>query len=126
MFSEVTVFYRDLDFQGVQSPQLSERPILHPLSPDESAKGALYHERRFNAFRTMHEVQNFRLVLCADVWDVLGEYMIRILKQAVAAEKAKRGFDGIFPEPLVVYSPRGSRQRFMESMESTLGPWIPL
>jgi hypothetical protein len=68
VFSEVTVFYRDLDFQGAQSPRLSERPIRHPLSPDESAEGALYHEQRLNVFRTMHEVRNFQLLLYADVW----------------------------------------------------------
>ena len=54
----------------------------------------------------MHKVRAFQLVLCADVWDGVGKYVVRVLEQAVAAEKAKRGFDGLFPEPLVVYSPR--------------------
>jgi hypothetical protein len=67
----------DLDFQGVRSPRLSERPICHPLSLEESAKGVLYHERRFNVFRIMHEVRSFQLVFYADVWSGVGEYVVR-------------------------------------------------
>lgn len=75
----------------------------------------------------MHEIQSFQLMFYADVWSGVGECVVRILNQAVAAEKAKRGLDGIFPELLVVYSyPRGSRQKCMESLGGTLGPWIPL
>ena len=58
-------------------------------------------------FREAHKVQNFRLVLCADVCDCMGEYSVQELENAVAAEKASGGFDSIFTEPLVTYSPRG-------------------
>jgi len=56
----------------------------------------------------MRNVRGFRLVLRADVWDGVGECAVRTLKEAVVAEKAKRGFDTRFPEPAVIYSPRKS------------------
>jgi len=56
-------------------------------------------------YRAVHAVRAFRLVLCADVWDGDEEFAMQALKRAVEAEKAVRGFD-MFPEPLVIYSPR--------------------
>ena len=124
LFSKVTVFYRDFDFRGVGLPW-AERPIRW-ISPTEAAQEASYHDSRFRAFRTMHEVRDFQLVLCLDVWDSVGEYTMRMLKMAVAAEKAKRGFDDAFPEPLVTISPRGSPRQLMESAGGPSYPWIPL
>jgi hypothetical protein len=127
VFSEVTLFYRDLDIHGVKAPMWPNKwPTLRPVLRDERAKEAACHEWRFNAFRKMHKVRNFQLVLCADVWDGVGRYVVRMLKQGIAAEKAKRGFDSIFPEPPVIYSPRGSGQDWYESWGGTHGPWIPL
>ena len=54
-------------------------------------------------FREIHRVRDFRLVLCADVWYRAVEYSVRVLIEAVAAERAERGFDTFFPEPSVVY-----------------------
>ena len=71
-------------------------------------KGALWHSRRFEMLREMRKTRDFRLVLCVDVWGGVGEHAVKAVKQAVAAEKAERGFDGSFPEPLVFYSPRRS------------------
>ena len=53
-------------------------------------------------------MRDFRLVLCADVWDRGGEYSVQALKGAVAAEKARGMFDGFSSEPVVVHSPRVS------------------
>lgn len=108
VFTEFTAFYQEHHFCGVESPGPGQ-PRLRKRSPGEKAEEALWHRRRFEAFRRMHKVRNFRLVLCADVWERVREYSVRVLKAAVAAEEAKVGFDSIFPEPLVVYRPRASR-----------------
>ena len=52
----------------------------------------------------MHStVRDFRLVLCADVWDAVEETSVGMLKKAVAAEKATRGFTfNDLSEPMVV------------------------
>ena len=55
----------------------------------------------------MHAVRDFRLVLCANVWDRLGEYTVGVLKEAVMAERAAKRLDYLPLEPLVVYIPRG-------------------
>ena len=58
-------------------------------------------------FHEVRKVQDFWLVLCTDVCDCVGEYLVQELENAVAAEKASGGFDSIFTEPLVTYSPHG-------------------
>ena len=123
VFSEVIVSYRDLDFRGVKRPWL-DRP--RPLLPAEIAKEASWHKQLFKAFRPMHKVRDFQLVLCADVWDGVRGYTVQTLKQAVAAEEAERGFDGMSPEPLVICSPRGSCQELIELWAGCPGPWVPL
>jgi len=91
------------------------------MSRADKKEEALWHHRRFEAFRTLHEVRDFRLVLCADVWGRMGEYSLRVLKEAVAAEKARMEFDGIFLEPLVIHNPRAFRPN---GPRTVLG-WVP-
>jgi hypothetical protein len=124
VFSEVIAVYRDLDFSGVDWEWSNQ--ALRPQSPAQRAKEASLHERQLKLFQAIHKVRDFQLVLCADVWDGVKGYTTLVLKRAVAAEKAKGGFDGVFPEPLVVYSPRGSRQDSRENWAGSPGPWIPL
>ena len=108
VFSEVVVSYRDYDFAGVEfSPHLGSG-ILRNSKPAGRAKEASWHRGLFKMFRKMYTVRNFRLVLCADVWDYVGEYTVGMLKCAVAAEKAAERLDYLPSEPLVICSPRGS------------------
>jgi len=120
VFTELTAIYRDYDFRGVE-PSWPDQPCLRERLPAEEVEEALWHCRLFKAFRTIREIRDFRLVLCADVWHRVGGYSVRVLKEAVAAEKARRGFDDIFPEPLVIYSPRAVRPKGPRRM---LG-WVP-
>ena len=78
------------------------------MTPGEITEEASWHRLLFEAFREMYAVQDFQLVLCADVWDRLGGYAVESLKRAVAAEKAENRLDSMHTEPLVVYNPRGS------------------
>jgi len=50
-------------------------------------------------------------VLCADVWDSLGEYTVGVLRQAVSVEKEAKRLDYLPFEPLVIHNPRGSPER---------------
>jgi len=125
VFSEVTVFYRDYDFRGVHAV-----PSGHTccwMSPDEKAEDDLWHRRRFQVFREMRQVRDFRLVLCADVWDCIGWYSVGVLKCAVAAEKAKGGFDSFSSDPMVIFNPRASSYEFIEmAFAYRPSPWVPL
>ena len=108
-FFEVEVLYRSGDFSGVESWQNPDQPHLRKMSLDEKAEEASRHGRQFEVLRRVRNVRDFRLVLSASVWDPVGEYAIQTLKAAIAREKAGRGFDEIFSEPLVNYYPRRSR-----------------
>jgi len=78
-------------------------------------------------FREMHKVRGFQLVLCADVWDGVVVAAMRELERAVATERAGRGFDDLFPEPLVISRSRGSGPTYQEEMcAGGEIPWIPL
>ena len=122
-FTEITAFFRDYEFRGVAAPWIYS-VLVYQLSPAGIAKEAAWFDWRFGVFQAMRKIRDFQLVLCVDAWDAVGEYTVGALKQAVAAEKAKGTFDDTFPEPLVVYSPRGARPHRMESRCSP--SWIPL
>jgi hypothetical protein len=75
----------------------------------EQAEDTFQHHTRFKAFREAHKVRNFQLVLCANVWGNVGEQPVRMLEGVVADGKARRGFDGFSPDPLVIYNPKRER-----------------
>ena len=120
VFSEVTACYRDYNFCGVQGCvqaswlQPQSRPPFRVMSQAERAKEASHHRKRFEVFHKMHKVRDFQLVLCADVWDRVGEYSVRMLRRVVADEKARGGFGQPLSEPLVTYRPRGSCPHWLE------------
>ena len=104
----ITVIYREDDFRGVERWH-SDWPYLREMSQADIIAEASRHHRRFEVLRKAHKVRDFQLVLCADVWDPVGEYAVRMLKEAVAEERAKGGFNVFLSEPLVIYRPWRSR-----------------
>ena len=78
---EVVVVYRDYDI-GVEAPQYPTQPPVRSMSPADTGDETLWHGRQFEVFREIHEVRGFRLVLCVNVRDCVGEYLIRRLKAA--------------------------------------------
>ena len=108
-FSEVVIRFRWRDFCGVESWRNPDLPPLREVSQGDREAEALRHHRRFEVIREVHKVRDFRLVLNAKVWDPAGEYSVRMLKEALAEEKAKGGFDNFLSEPLVTYHPLRSR-----------------
>jgi hypothetical protein len=106
-FSKVVVDYSDSDFRGVAPLPAWNRYRI--ITPDERAEEALWHRWLFEAFKEMYLVRDFQLALCAEVYDPVGEYTIRVLKQAIAVEVVEKRLDYLPSEPLVIYNPRGSR-----------------
>ena len=84
-------------------------PLIRELSQVESEAEAVRHHRRFEVLREAHKVRDFQLVLCAGVWGPVVDYSVRMLKEAVAEEKAKNGFGDFLPEPLIIAEPCRSR-----------------
>ena len=108
-FSNVVVFYGDAEFGGVTTFMSPGHGNYRFMMPDETAEEASWHCRLFEVFREMHAIRDLQLVLCADVWDPVGEYTMGVLKQAIAVEAAAKRLDYLHSEPLVVCSPRASR-----------------
>ena len=108
-FSQVVVVHGWRDFRGVEISPRPGQPLLREVSRVERAEEAVRNHERFEVLRAAHKVRNFQLVLCAEVWDPVVEYSVRMLKEAVAEEKAKVGFDDFLSEPLVLCHPQRSR-----------------
>ena len=106
---EVVVLYTEYDFCSVEPWSNPGHPPFRETSRAGGTAEAALHHRRFEVLREVHKVRSFRLVLCAYVWNPVVEYSVRMLKEAVAEEKAQKGFDDFLFEPLVIDSPRRSR-----------------
>ena len=104
-FFEVVVVYRWHDFCGVESWRHPDRSPSREVSQAERVVEASWSRRRFEVLHEIHAVRDFRLVLTASVWDPVGEYSVRMLKEAVAEEKATNIFDDFHSEPSVNYYP---------------------
>ena len=99
--------YMDYDFGGVQFQSLIKTDGLFRIMSKSKREGeALLNHMRFKVLHKVQKVWDFRLVLCADVYDSVAEYCVRVLKEAVAVEKAKGMFDDFSSEPVVTYRPR--------------------
>ena len=62
----------------------------------------------FDLFRDMHATRGFQLVLCADVWEPVGEYAKQVLKQAIMVENAAKRLGHLCSEPPVILNPQAS------------------
>jgi len=129
-FFEVIVIYRDFDFGGVGLSWSGSairswfRSSIRLMPGDEATMEASQHTLRFATLQNMHKARSFQLVLCVDVWEGVGDYAVRSLEEAVAAERAKGGFSWVSPEPLVIYKPRRSRQSHVERRADPPVLWI--
>jgi len=104
VFSKVGVVYRHYDFYGVEPWPDQGQPPFRETSQTERIEEAALHHWRFEILCEVRKARNLRLVLRANVGDPVGEY-VRMLKEAVAEEKAQKGFEKFLPEPLVTYRP---------------------
>jgi len=74
----------------------------------------LRFQRQFRAFREIHSIRAFRLVLCVDVFDCMVEDGIETLGRFVKAEKVTGGLDYLLQEPLIMFERRSLRTRFVD------------
>jgi hypothetical protein len=104
-FFEIIVLYEDYDLRCVPEFWRSDWPPRE-LTQAARAEAASRHRERFEVLREVRKMRDFQLVLHMRVWGRVGEYLVRTLEEAVAEEKAKKGFDKSFPEPSVMYNPQ--------------------
>jgi len=93
---KVVIIYREYNFTGLRPGWWGQSWDLRPgrLPPwlwhNTLIKEASSHRVRFRVFHQVHEVHNFQLELCADVWGYVAEYAVQVLRQAVAVERHER------------------------------------
>ena len=108
-FFKVVIHYQHVDFCGILGPLDGFNVRLFvPASQAEREDKALRYRSHLEAFRGCQEVRDFQLVLCATVLDGLGGYSMQVLKEAVAAERARGVFKSFSSEPVVIHSPRSA------------------
>jgi hypothetical protein len=99
-FSRVIALYREGDFHPLR---FSALPPRRELTKDEKAEEASWYHKRFELLLEVHKVRYFTLELHADVWERNLECAVRMLEEAVAAEKERGGFDNLFRGPFVTF-----------------------
>ena len=102
----VALIYEEPCFRGIKTGGRSVWPHLRELSHDERTEEAATHHQRFEFLRELRKVRDFRVTLCTRVWGPVGEYAVQGLKEAVAAERARKGFDEFRSGLSMTHNPR--------------------
>ena len=103
-FSRVDLVYQERDFYFLKALWLSARP--HPCELSGRAREEVWSQQaQFGLLREVRKAREFSLVLYVDIQGCFGDFVVRMLKEVVAAEKARGGFDDFFPEPSVTSNP---------------------
>ena len=108
---DFVVIYRDGDFDfWTYSSVFDAEPARYSGLRKITEETALVHQKRFEVFREMYRARDFRLILCADVFDSVVEHATKTLERFVTAEEAKGGL-GHHHKPLIISERRIIRTR---------------
>ena len=113
---DVVVIYKEFDLSRIPHCSWCDYGIVrcYPNWPRPKVSEDLRFQHHFRAFREMHSVRAFRLVLCVDVFDCMVEDGLEKLGRAVKAEKVMGELDYLFEEPLIIFERRSLRTRFVD------------
>lgn len=87
---DVVIVYREFDLGGTAFCWLgceSDPVCFRHNTQKERETDALHYERQFKVFREMHDARDFRLVLCADVFECMVEHAVETLRHAVSTRE---------------------------------------
>jgi hypothetical protein len=113
VFLDVVIVYCDSDLDA--SPGCSycrPDPVCFCRPRPELVVHAPRYLRQFRTFHEMHKTRDFRLVLCADVFDCIVERAIQRLKHIV---DVNGGLDYLLHKPLIISERRTPRTRITDS-----------
>ena len=103
-FSQVAILYQFCEFPALVLAHPFAETYVRQLTCNEETEEAEKHRKRFEVLRKIYKVRDLRFVLHAAIRDVVGEPVTRMVEEAVAAERARGGFDVLFPEPPVTFT----------------------
>jgi hypothetical protein len=116
---DVVIVYGDFDLDA--SPSCSNcrpDPVCFCCWRSQAVVDAPRYKWQFGVFREMHEARDFRLVLCADVFEYTVDHAIRRLKRIV---KANGGLGYLLHKPLIISERRAPRTRISDSITGWSG-----
>ena len=112
---DVVIVYREFDLGSIWGSCWftdGSNPICFYHKPRwDTSNDVPRYKRHFRLFREMHKVRDFRLVLCADVFDCLVEHAIQTLEHTLIAREVNGGLDYFINKPLVISERRTPRTR---------------
>jgi len=109
---DVIIIYRDIDLSIMpHCPRCDSEPVRRCHSWRKPRDRDACFQHQFRVFREMHSIRDFRLVLCADVFDCTVEDGIEILERIV---KVMGGLDHPGQKPLIVSERRTLRSRYTD------------
>lgn len=119
-FLDVVIVFHDLDidYQRPLHASVSRKSVPRCFcdhTANSRATFALHQQQLFKVFREIHGGREFRLVLCADVFDPTVEHAITMLKRLVKTEEMEGRLDYLLCKPLVVSEIRTHRPRPVDS-----------
>ena len=80
-------------------------------------------QQQFEVFHKIHNVRDFRLMLCADVFDCMVEETVKTLKRFVKEEKERGGLNYLLHEPLIISERRTPRTRCADYYAGWSADW---
>jgi len=112
---EIVVVYRDIDLSNMpHCSRCNSEPVrLRHYRRRPSDRDA-HFQHQFRVFREIHGARDFRLVLCADVFNCMMESGIETLERIVEAEEARGGLGYLLQKPLVISERRTLRTRYID------------
>ena len=103
-FSQFNLVYEEMDFYSLKRLWSSAWPDERELS-GRAREEVWSQQRHFEFLREARKAREFSSVLRVDIQGPFGDFVVRMLKEVVAAEKARGGFDGFSSELLVTSDP---------------------
>ena len=112
---DIVVIYRDIDISDMPHCSWCKLELARLRYPRREPRDRVAHfQHQSRVFREMHSVRNFRLVLCADVFDCMVEDGINTLERIAKMEEAIGGLDYPRQKPLIISERRTVRTRYTD------------
>ena len=110
---DLVVIYRGNDLSGMPHCSWCDSALVRcPRSP--WTEEALRFRHQFKVFREIYSTRDFRLVLCADVFDCMVEDSIEKLEHIAKAEEVTWGLGYLPQRPQITSERRTLRTNYMD------------
>ena len=112
---DLVVIYREMDLSSMPHCSWCDSALIRsPRCP--RTEEALRFQHQFKVFHEIHSARDFRLVLCADVFDCMIEDSIEKLEYFAKAEEVTWGLGYLPKRPQILFERRILRTHFLDQI----------